>query len=80
MGEEALVLYRRLGYEEGAALVRTGLALVYKQYCEWEPAIAHLEAALQFFRASGRLADTAIPLQNLGIVHQKMGAWARAAG
>jgi DNA-binding NtrC family response regulator len=79
MGEEGLVLYRRLGDEEGAARSRTTLALVYKQYCEWEPAIAHLEAALQYYRASGRLADTAIPLQNLGIVHQKMGSWARAA-
>jgi DNA-binding NtrC family response regulator len=78
MGEEALVLFRRIADEEGAARTRTTLALVYKQHCEWEPAIAHLEAALQFYRTTGRLADTAIPLQNLGIVHQRMGAWARA--
>jgi len=78
MGEEAIVLHRRLGDEEGAVRSRTTLALVYKQHCEWEPAIAHLEAALEFYRSRGRLADSAIPLQNLAVIHQKMGAWAKA--
>ncbi len=79
MGEEALVLFRRVGDEDSAAITRTTLGLVYKQHCEWEPAIAHLEAALAHHRARGRLADTASPLQNLGVVHQKMGDWPRAA-
>ncbi len=78
MGEEALVLYRRLGDEENAARARNNLGLVYKNYCEWEAAIVNLEAALAFYRKNGRLADTAGPLQNLGIVYQKMGDWPRA--
>src|SRR5262245_24245208 len=78
-GEEALVLCRRGGDEDNAINVRNTLSLVYKQYCEWESAIAHLEAALQSHRARGRLAASAIPLQNLGIVYQKMGEWSRAA-
>ena len=78
-GEEAVALFRRLGDALSVARVRNSLGLVYKQFCEWEPAIAHLEAALQHYRDTARMAETAAPLMNLGIVHQKTGAWARAA-
>ncbi len=78
-GEEACALFRRLADPLSVARVRNTLGLVYKQYCEWEPAISNLEAALAWYRDHGRLADTAPPLQNLGVVHQKMGAWERAA-
>ncbi len=78
-GEEACALFRRLADPLSVARVRNTLGLVYKQYCEWEPAISNLEAALTWYRDNGRLADTAPPLQNLGVVYQKMGAWERAA-
>ncbi len=78
-GEEACALFRRLADPLSVARVRNTLGLVYKQYCEWEPAISNLEAALAWYRDNGRLADTAPPLQNLGVVYQKMGAWERAA-
>ena len=78
-GEEAVALFRRLGDALSVARVRNSLGLVYKQFCEWEPAIANLEAALHHYRETARASETAPPLMNLGIVHQKMGAWDRAA-
>ncbi len=78
-GEEAVALFRRLGDALSVARVRNSLGLVYKQFCEWEPAITHLEAALHHYRETGRGPETAPPLMNLGIVHQKTGAWDRAA-
>ena len=78
-GEEAMVLFRRLGDLSNVAQVRNTLALIYKQYCEWESAIAHLGGALAYFRETGQFAESATPLQNLGVVYQKMGDWDRAA-
>ncbi|MEQ1834475.1 MAG: sigma 54-interacting transcriptional regulator, partial [Candidatus Eisenbacteria bacterium] len=78
-GEEAMVLFRRLDNPLRVARVRNTLGLIYKQFCEWDSAIAHLDGALAYYRESGQFALTADPLQNLGVVHQKRGDWDRAA-
>src|SRR5262249_22163598 len=55
--EQALALYRRLGEEASAANVRNGLALIHKNLCEWDTAVAHLRAALETFCGHGRYAE-----------------------
>jgi DNA-binding NtrC family response regulator len=76
--EQALVLYRRLGDEVDAAIVRNNLGLIHKNLCEWDAAVAHLRGALDALRRLGRFAETALPLTNLGVVYQKSGEWSRA--
>jgi DNA-binding NtrC family response regulator/Tfp pilus assembly protein PilF len=76
--EQALGLYRRLGDDWRAALVRCDLGLILKNQCEWDAAAASLQAALETFRRLGRFPSTADALLNLGIVYQKSGEWERA--
>jgi DNA-binding NtrC family response regulator len=76
--EQTQALYRRLGEEENAARLRIDLALIHKNLCEWDVAIAHLQGALETFRGLGRYAQTGLPLLNLAIVFQKSGEWPQA--
>ena len=76
--EQTQALYRRLGEEENAARLRIDQALIHKNLCEWDVAIAHLQAALETFRGLGRYAQTGLPLLNLAIVFQKSGEWQQA--
>ena len=45
--EQALALFRRLGDDYRAAMLRNALGLIHKNLCDWDTAVTHLQAALE---------------------------------
>ncbi|WP_434440267.1 BTAD domain-containing putative transcriptional regulator [Lentzea sp. E54] len=76
--EAGLEAVRRLGDTRGQAVNQTQVALTYYMACRYRDSLRHAERNLELTRSLGDPTGQAFALVMLGLVHQRLGHYARA--
>ena len=76
--EESLVIYRRLGREDGVAASLNNIGGVYFSWGQYDKALKYLEEALTIDRKFGSEFGIARELSNIGMVYDSWGRYDKA--